>query len=207
MVEAASVSEFQRDNICRVIGQWFAVSTEPRRDELAKGELAQSGFVVYWPRMTRQEPHGRGRLRYSLRPIFPGILFIKVNLTVDNYSVVRATRGVRRLLGADKPQAIPEAAIDVVKLYEAEQAEKERERQHREFVAQRARDKGGSGIIWDFSPGETMRIKHGPFAGFYAKLASTVDEKDRISVLVDLFGRESATKLSAFDLERSALVE
>lgn len=192
----------ERRNMCVISGLWFAVATEPRQEELAKGEIGSAGLVVYWPKLPREERHGRGRMRHVFRSMFPSIIFVKCEPHPDHWGHVRGCRGVHRLLGHCSPLAIPEGALEVVRLREFEEAQKEAERAHREEVAKIARDKGKSGIIWDFAPEEVVRIKHGPFAGFNAQLEDAVDDHDRIKALVSLFGRQSAIELSAFDIDK-----
>lgn len=201
VVGRGETSSFRRE-MCTVDGQWFAVATEGRQEELAKGEIAKNGLITYWPQMPRQERHGRGQTRFIFRSMFPSVVFVKCLPVADHWGMIKSSRGVRRLLGADGPHAIKDGEIDVVKLREAEAAAEEAERAHRAGIAKIAKDKGKSGLIWDFSAEETVRIKHGPFAGFYAQLTAAVDEHDRIKALVHLFGRSSSIELTAFDVER-----
>jgi transcription antitermination factor NusG len=190
-----------RLDYCAANGLWFAVATEGRQEELASGEIADGGLVVYWPKLPRGERHGRGQMRVVYRSMFPSIVFIKCDPAPDHWGFVRSARGVRRILGCTAPLSIPDGAIEVVRLYEAEATQKEAERQHREEVAKVARDNGKSGLVWYFEPGEVVRIKHGPFAGFNAQLETAVDDRDRINALVDVLGGKTKTDLSAFDIE------
>jgi transcription antitermination factor NusG len=193
--------EPRRQNVCIVSGRWFGVCTEGRQETLARGEIAAAGLISYLPMVPRRESHGRGAERTTWRPMFPSYMLVKCDPTPDHWDIVKASRGVHRILGIDGPQHIGDDAIDVIRLYEAEQAEKEKHRIRCDEARKAAQEKGKSGIIWDFAPGEIVKIKHGPFAGFYAQLETAVDDHDRIRALVDLFGRQSSTSFSAFDLE------
>lgn len=188
---------------CIVAGCWYVVNTESRHEVLARGEIAKAGLVAYLPTVFRQERHGRGRVRAVERPIFPGYLFAKCEARADHWGLVMRSRGVHRLLGCGGlPLSVEPDEIDAIRLYETEQLEKERDRIRRDEAARKAREGGKSGIVWDFSPSERVRIKSGPFAGFYAELEAAVDEHDRIKALVKLFGQQSRTDLSAFDIEK-----
>lgn len=168
-------------------GIWYAVSTEPRQESLAMAEIAERGIVTYLPIIPRQEAHGRGRVRTCERPMFPSYLFACCE--GDNWSRICSARGVNHVVGT-----VPRGAIEVVRLCESEEVERE--------GARLAGLSGGkSRIIWHFSPGQQVTIKKGPFAGFCAQLESAVDDHDRIKALVSLFGTKTRTEFSAFDIE------
>lgn len=189
-------------NTCLIAGNWFALCAEPRQEALAVGEIAKGGFVAYWPRAPRQERHGRGAIRSVYRSVFPGYLFVKCVLTSEAFQYVKNSRGVKRFLGAEKPIPVSDDAIAVIKLYESEKAEEERCRVAKEEARLHAQQNGRSGIIWDFTAGEQVLIKNGPFSRFYAELTAAVDEHDRIRALVNAFGRASTIEISAFDIEK-----
>ncbi len=191
----------QQDVSCSVSGDWFAVNTEPKHETLAREEIADHGVVVYLPLFTRQERHGKGRMRTVSRPMFPGYLFARCELNDRNYHAIKSARGVHRLLGNGRPHYIDPGALEVVRLKEAEFAEKEARRVAIEEAARIAKEGGKSGIIWHFTAGDRVRIKTGPFASFYAELDSAVDSHDRLKALVHIFGRKVPTDLSAFDIE------
>lgn len=173
-------------NFCPV-GTWFVVSTEPRQESLAMSEIAESGIVTYLPIIPRQEAHGRGRMRVCERPMFPTYLFACCEESM--WGRMRSARGVNHIVGS-----VDRGAIEVVRMREAEEAEREGVRLSR-FAG------GKSNIVWHFSPGDMVRIKGGPFAGFNAQLETAVDDHDRIRALVNLFGRQTPSEFSAFDIE------
>lgn len=188
---------------CIVAGQWYVVNTEPRHEVLARGEIANAGLVAYVPTIFRSEHHGRGQKRSVERPMFPSYLFVKCEANADHWGFVTAARGVHRLLGCGgRPLAVDFGAIEVIRLYEAEELERERVRIRRDEASQKARLGGKSGIVWDFTADERVRIKEGPFRGFNALLEAAVDSHDRIRAVLSLFGRQSVVQLSAFDIEK-----
>ena len=196
----ASLMESQPEPMCRVAGNWYVVSLELRQHDLAKHEIASRGLVPYLPMEPRRERHGRGSLRTVYRPLLG--LYMLVRCLPSEWSRITSARGVRRFLGSNgSPLAIGNAEVEVIRLFEAEKEEEERQRALMDAAAARAREGGRSGIIWYFSEGDRVRIKNGPFAGFHAQLESAVDVHDRITALISLFGRASVTELSAFDIE------
>jgi transcription antitermination factor NusG len=201
------------DAMCLASGNWYTVCAEPRHETLAKSELAECGLLPYLPMEPRLERHGRGRFRSVARPMIPGYLFVKCLPTAEHLHKVTAARGVRKLVTFNgSAPAVPEGAIEVVRLVEAMMMENEAARIERELENIRRKEaveaaklrvaRGErSGIVWYFSPGDRARIKTGPFAGFCAELESTVDPHDRIRAVVSLFGRASTIDISAFDIE------
>jgi transcriptional antiterminator NusG len=195
------------DVVSMAAGKWFAVATEPRHEALAKGEIASQGLITYLPMEPRRERHGHGHLRTVERPIIPTYLFVKCEPIADHWRRITASRGVRRVLAdiTGFPVPVPEGAIEVVRMFEADKVANESARIAAEVAAAEAKARIArgerSGIVWHFTPGDRVRIKNGPFAGFCAELESAVDGHDRIRALVSLFGRASTTDLSAFDIE------
>jgi transcriptional antiterminator RfaH len=166
-------------------GSWYAVNTEPRHEQLARGEIGQIGIgvLVYLPMDCKAENGGRAK-RVLARPMFASYLFVRCLALAEMWERVKAARGVRRFLGCGHPVPISQGVIEAVRLVETERAE---------TAAHRP-----SGIVWDFKPEDRVRIKAGPFAGLYAELESSVDKHDRIRALFGVLGR---VELSAFDIE------
>lgn len=197
---SALVSENTRS--CTTVGEWYVVSIEHQQGQLAKGEVAGRGMVPYLPMIPQRERHGRGSERTVWRPMLGLYMFVKC--VPKQWDLVRSARGVRRFLGNDGiPQWFSQDRIEVIRLVEAEKAEMEGKRAAMEEAAARAKASGRSGIIWHFTAGDRVRIKNGPFAGFYADLTAAVDSHDRIRALVSLFGAKPIVELSAFDIEKA----
>lgn len=185
---------------CLVGGSWYAVRFEPKRWKLAKAELAERGFVPYVPLLYGPEDHGRGQMRHIERPMLKSYMFVKCE--PRDWGQVKAARGVSRILGFEgRTLPVPDGAIEVLRLQESLSFEREVERIKTLAAARIAKDKGKSGIVWQFSPGDMVRIKSGPFAGFNAQLESAVDSHDRLKALVSLFGGQTRSDFSAFDIE------
>lgn len=192
----------ESDRTCQVAGEWYVVSIEHQQEDLARSEVACRGMVPYLPLIPKRERHGRGSQRTVWRPLLGLYMFVKC--LPRQWNLVTSARGVRRFLGMDScPMAIDEYRIEVIRLVEAEKAEEEGARLTQEEDIAKARAGGRSGIVWNFSEGDRVRIKNGPFAGFYADLTTAVDVHDRIRVLVNCFGRRSLVELSAFEIAKA----
>ena len=81
-----------------MIRHWFAIRTQPRKEELAKTHYERQGFEVFLPLIQKWRRHAR-RIEQVARPLFPGYLFL--NLTEDEcklpaiYSTIGAVGPVR----------------------------------------------------------------------------------------------------------------
>jgi len=208
------------DVVSLITGKWFAVATEPRHEVLAKEEIAGQGLITYLPMEPRRERHGRGQVRTVDRPIIPTYLFVKCEPVADHWHRVTCSRGVHRVLAdiGGKPVAVPEKAIEAIRLFETVQQERELARIKREDdeAAYQASLKAAQEVIaagkklkivWHFTEGDRVRIKHGPFAGFYAQLESAPDAHARVDVMISAFGRIVSTEMSAFEIDRAQDVE
>jgi transcriptional antiterminator RfaH len=185
-------------------GRWFCVQSAPREEQLACGGIQAAGLAAYLPVIPVREPHGRFAMRTAVRPVFPSYLFTRCTLSAEDWHRVASTRGVARILGTDRPVPLREEAIEAIRLFEREQHEKfARARQ----LAALAHKHGQSGLVWSFSAGDRVRIRSGPFSGFYAELQTAVDKWDRVRALVAMFNAQVPLTLSAHDLEHGGYPE
>jgi len=56
---------------------------------------------------------------------------------------------------------------------------------------------------YEFSIGETVRIKVGPFQSFPARIVAINTQKGMLKVKVDIFGRTQPVVLTFLDVEKS----
>ena len=180
---------------CSVMGDWYVASYEAREQKRLVGEMVHRGLIPYIALVPRRERHGRGAERTVYRSMFGLYMFVKCTMTMAHYSLIMSTRGIRRLLGKDgKPKPIEPGKMEAIRYVVALEEEKEAARA-------KARAGGKSGLVWQFSPEQRIRIKSGPFSGFFAELQTAVDAHDRIRAQLALFGSQRVVELSAFDIE------
>ena len=55
---------------------------------------------------------------------------------------------------------------------------------------------------YEFSIGEKVRIKVGPFQNFTASVVETNKEKGLLKVTVDIFGRSQSVEVTFLDVEK-----
>ncbi len=114
------------------------------------------------------------------KKVFPGYLLCRMRLDDDSWFVVRNTPGVTGFVGAgNKPSPLPRREVDkflAVKDDSAEQARKHKPR-------------------LDYSMGESVRVKEGPFADFQGEIVEINEDQLKVKVLVNIFGRETPVEL------------
>lgn len=151
------------------MGQWFVVRTKVGQEDKAVWHLKNQKFDVYLPKYCKKVHHARKTKSY-LRPLFPGYLFIKIDIDRQPWRSINGTIGVIGLLqfGAT-PQHISSELIDEI----------------------RTREENG---VVNISPagfvkGEAVHACGGALAEYTAFFEEHLDEK-RVVLLLNLMGRE-----------------
>ena len=58
-----------------------------------------------------------------------------------------------------------------------------------------------------YTPGETVRIKQGPFQSFTGKVEDVNADKSLLKVVVTIFGRSTPVELNFLDVEKVTFTE
>lgn len=164
------------------------VQTGTGQEKLAQ-KCLERDFKVWLPTYRRlvhvgSEASWKGRRVETVpRPLFPGYLFIALDLDQDPWQSVFRAYGVRGMLGGGlRPQAVPERAM-----------RKLRGAADDEGVMRRA-------LAKLFKAGQRVAIADGPFAWFDGEV-ERVDESGNVRVLLSLFGRKQPVTFQAHQLK------
>ncbi len=151
--------------------RWYVVQTRPRDESTALFHLERQGFEGYLPRFLKRRRHAR-RVDLKPEPLFPGYLFVAVDLAAARWRSIQGTVGVSRLVcNGENPAPLPQGIVEEI--------------QERE----------GDGGWIDLHPektmqkGEKVEISEGPFAELLGVFEG-LDSKERVIVLLNLLGRE-----------------
>jgi len=154
--------------------RWYVVHTQPSAEDRAVVRLQTQGYHVFCPRLRKVVRHAR-KNTVKLAPLFPGYLFLRLDLSRDRWRSVNGTRGVVRLLAqGDTPQAVPPGVIEELQSH--------------------ADVHGALDRPLLLNAGQRVRIAEGPFADLVGTL-QRLDGADRVHVLLDLLGRSVSTTL------------
>lgn len=111
------------------------------------------------------------------RKIFPGYVLIKMVLTDDTWHLVRNIRGVTGFVGeANKPIPLSEEEVLSMGMEKHE-------------------------IVVKYDVGNHVRIVDGPLSSFTGVVEEIEPEKNRVSVMVSMFGRETPVELELDQVE------
>jgi transcriptional antiterminator RfaH len=150
--------------------RWFAVRTQPHREAKAEQQLTNQNYRVFLPRFLKSRRHAR-KFETIWAPLFPGYLFIILDLTRDRWRSVNGTFGVDRILTrAGTPEPVPHGLVEQLL---------------------------SAANPLDLKEGQTVRVTAGPFADLLGRLA-TLDDSGRVRVLLNLLGGEVPVMLPEF---------
>ena len=95
--------------------RWYVAQTHPHGEAKASLHLCRQGFAIYLPRYLKQRRHAR-RIEKVAAPLFPGYLFVSIDLATQQWLSIDSTFGVTRLVrDGDRPAAVPRHVIDALK--------------------------------------------------------------------------------------------
>jgi transcription antitermination factor NusG len=149
--------------------RWFVARAITHQETRAQLNLDRLGFRSFVPRLRRTVRHAR-KLQEALRPLFPGYVFVVIDLSKQRWRTVNGTFGVASLImGTEQPRAVPQGVVEGLLA---------------------SGDHSGT-IRFDdgLEVGQTVRIVSGPFAETLCRLAH-LDERGRVRVLLEIMGMQ-----------------
>jgi transcriptional antiterminator RfaH len=153
------------------MNRWYVVQTHSMREEIAAINLRRQGYVVYLPRYLKKRSHAR-RVDWVAKPLFPRYLFVEMDAEATPWRAICSTIGVTRFIClSDMPAPVPIGVVEEI-------IARENEEGYVEFSSE-----------FLFKKGQTLEITNGPMAEISA-VFECVNDKDRITVLMDLMGRQ-----------------
>ena len=126
-----------------------------------------------------------GKEKLMKRKVFPGYVLVELIMTDDSWYVVRNTPGVTGFVGSSGSGSKPSPLLE-------------------EEVVTIMKHMGMDNEVvdFDFELHETVRVNEGPFADYTGAIEEIDVEKKKVSVLVDMFGRETPVELDFHQIEK-----
>ena len=127
-----------------------------------------------------------GVKRTTERKFFPGYVLVQMDMNEDTWHLVKSTPKVMGFIGGtpDKPAPISDKEAERILNRVTESVEKPRPKTL-------------------FEPGESVRVKEGPFADFQGVVEEVNYEKNRLRVAVLIFGRSTPVELEFSQVEKA----
>ena len=140
-------------------------------------ELEDFFFNIVVP-MEEQVEIKDGKRKTNLKKVFPGYVLIKMIVTEESWYIVRNTRGVTGFVGS---------GTDPIPLTEAE-------------IRNMGFDDVPVNVDYDIN--DTVQVINGPLEGFVGVVQEINQEKQKVKVLVSMFGRETPVDLEFAQVQK-----
>ena len=170
---------------------WYAVHTYSGHEKKVKTNIERradtmglKGKVVQILVPTEKEPRVRqGKKSEIDRKVFPGYVFVEMVLDDNTWYLVKSTTGVIGFVGDTKPTPVKNSEIRAI-----QQALEESETKP---ILQ---------AKWEV--GQAVRVNAGPFADFTGSIQEINAPKDKVKVLISIFGRDTPVELEFSQIEK-----
>jgi transcriptional antiterminator NusG len=170
---------------------WYAVHTIAGHENKVKDVLTRRAQVeglwdydIYQILIpTEREMTTRGGKRYEVdRKVFPGYILVQMALTDDAYKLVKSTSGVTGFVqSGNKPVPLEEYEV-------------------RRIMTNLEQSKETPKVSW--SKGDAIRVIEGPFSDFSGKIEEVNADREKLKVLINIFGRDTPVELDFTQVEK-----
>ena len=143
------------------------------RDEVAEVIIPQETFV---------EVRG-GKKRTTMRNLMPGYILVHIEADEKVFDLVKKINGVSGFVG-DGEKAIPLTQEEVDNLLRVSEEKAEKPKAEIRF-----------------RKGEQVKVVEGPFANFVGMVEDIDIDKNKLKVMVSIFGRPTAVELNVLQVE------
>ena len=167
--------------------KWYVVHTYSSYENTVKAtiektvqsrQLQDQILAIAIPTETVTEITESGASKTYERKLYPGYVFVKMVYSDNTWHVIRNIRGVSGFVGASGNDPIPLTEDEV---YDMGVEKRE--------------------IIVNYAVGDTVRILDGPLSSFTGTVESIEIDKNTVSVIVSMFGRETAVEFELDQVE------
>ena len=159
---------------------WYAIHSKPRQEERALENLQRQGFEAWLPLLTVEKVL-RSKLVQVVEPMFSRYLFIRLDTEQTNWSPIRSTLGVSKLVSfGNRPAVVADELIEAL-------------RQMPEQAPQRL-----------IQPGQQVKIVSGPLRGLEG-IYQQADGELRAMVLIELLNKQHRIVTDMQDLRPATI--
>ncbi|MEW6679967.1 MAG: transcription termination/antitermination protein NusG [bacterium] len=174
------------------MSEWYAIHTYSGQENATRtnivnrlkilgGEEKVSQIII--PTEEVSEIRG-GKKKITTRKLFPGYIFLEMDIDENIWHIVRYTPGVFGFVGTKaKPVALKKEEVDTI---------------FRKI-------KEGTATVQPkviFKPQESVRVIEGPFANFMGVIRDVDLKRERLHIMVNILGRQTPLELEFYQVER-----
>lgn len=154
--------------------RWYAVRSQPRKEQLAETHLKRQGFAAFLPKISTVVRRPTRTMAVSA-PFFPGYLFVSLDLAADRWRSVNGTIGVLNLVClGDRPSPAPSGLVN-------------------ELIA-RATEDGEVRFDQSFNRGDQVRVVGGPLNGHVGRFEA-LGPSERVIILLQMLNQETRVEV------------
>ncbi|MEJ7345517.1 MULTISPECIES: transcription termination/antitermination protein NusG [Staphylococcus] len=173
--------------------RWYAVHTYSGYENKVKKNLekrvesmnmTEQIFRVVIPEEEETQVKD-GKAKKQLKKTFPGYVLVELVMTDESWYVVRNTPGVTGFVGSSGAGSKPNPLLP----------------EEMRFILKQMGLKEKT-IDVELEVGEQVRIKFGPFANQVGEVQEIEPDKFKLTVLVDMFGRETPVEVEFDQIEK-----
>ena len=169
---------------------WYAVHTYSGHENKVKTNIERraeslglrdriSRILVPVEEETRTRAGRRSTIK---RKVFPGYVLIEMELDDQTWYLVKNTIGVTGFISSgNKPVPLQEREVQNIL---------------------EAMESGGQKLTPAWQKGEVIRVTSGPFADFNGTIEDVNTDKQKVKVLISIFGRDTPLELDFNQIER-----
>ena len=167
--------------------KWYVVHTYSGYENTVKATIEKTVesrglheqiLAVSIPLETVTEISESGVSKTYDRKVYPGYVLVKMVYSDDTWHVIRNVRGVTGFVGTSSNDPTPLTEEEV---YEMGVEKRE--------------------IVVNYAVGDTIRILDGPLSSFTGTVETIEVEKNSVSVIVSMFGRETPVEFELDQIE------
>ena len=158
---------------------WILVYTRAQQEKKANENLQKQGFKTFLPLIAKSNKQTDN----SLSPIFPRYIFTRINIKLDNWTVINSSYGVSHIVMFGEEFA--HVPTEIIKSIQSRLNEQDVYKENISLV--------------DYHKGDSLIIKKGHFAGIDAIFLSN-KSKDRVRLLLKLLNTTIVSEISKSDI-------
>jgi transcriptional antiterminator NusG len=154
------------------------------RERIDRSEMKEKFGRILVPTEEVVELKG-GKKAVSQRRFFPGYVLVEMEMDDDTWHLVKHTSKVTGFVGGARNRPAPISEAEVLKIVHQMQEGVEKPRHKVEWTV-----------------GELVRVKEGPFTDFNGAIEDVNYEKSKVRVSVTIFGRATPVELDFAQVEK-----
>ena len=176
-----------------IVKKWFvvrAVSGKERKVkeqlelEISRQKLSDYVGQILIPMDIDQKKVNGKKIEKSVK-VFPGYILINMSLDDETYTFIKQIPGVTNFVSsqAKKPVALKDEEVQ-------------------EVLDALDPNRGFKPIKKEWAKNMLVRVSDGPFSDFTGKIEDVNDEKQKLKVMISLFGRDTPVELEFGQVEK-----